>query len=445
MKKIWTKCIAGLLLACYVFPVLAKDVFPDGNPIPGWFRQTKIAKPEKLGKIYRITDYGVKQDSTLLQTERIQAVIDRAANEGGGVVWIPKGTFLSGSLFFKPKTHLYIEKEGTLKGSDDISHFTIIDTRMEGQNLKYFAALVNAIGVDGFTLSGKGCINGNGMRYWKSFWLRREVNKDCTNLEELRPRLVHVADSKNVQLSGVRLENSPFWTTHIYRCRNVQLLGLRIFAPHKPVKAPSSDAIDIDVCTNVLIKDCYLSVNDDAIALKGGKGPWADRDKSNNGSNCNVVIEDCTFGFCHSALTCGSESIYNHNIVLRRCHVDRGQRLLWLKMRPDTPQNYEYITVEKITGHVSHLIYAQPWTQFFDLKGRKDIPHSYSRHITMRDIQMECDVMFNISRKDEQYTLSDFRFENLDMKVNKNAKLPPNTIRNCTLKNITVNGKRMTR
>ena len=129
----------------------------------------------------------------LMKAEKIQAVIDKASQDGGGVVYIPKGTFLSGSLFFKPNTHLYIEKGGTLKGSDDISHFAVIDTRMEGQNLKYFAALVNAIGVDGFTISGEGRINGNGLRYWKSFWLRRQVNPKCTNLEELRPPLVNIA------------------------------------------------------------------------------------------------------------------------------------------------------------------------------------------------------------------------------------------------------------
>ena len=93
---------------------------------------------------------------------------------GGGVIVIPKGTYLSGALFFKPQTHLHLEEGAVLKGSDDISNFPIIDTRMEGQSLKYFAALVNADKVDGFTLSGKGTIDGNGLRYWKSFWLRRK-------------------------------------------------------------------------------------------------------------------------------------------------------------------------------------------------------------------------------------------------------------------------------
>lgn len=436
-------CVKGWLLWCLSWmavSVFASEIFPDGTPIPEWFREHRVVSVKELGKQYCITNYGVQNDSTILQTERIQAVIDKAAQEGGGVICIPKGTFLSGSLFFRPRTHLYLEKGATLKGSDDISHFDVIDTRLEGQNPTYFAALVNVIGVDGFTLSGEGKINGNGLRFWKSFWLRRQVNPQCTNLEELRPRLIYIADSKNVQLSGVRLENSPFWTTHLYRCENVKLLNLSIFAPHSPVKAPSSDAIDIDVCKNVLVKGCYMSVNDDAIALKGGKGPWADQDKVNNGSNLNIIIEDCVWGFCHSALTCGSESIHNRNILVRRCRVEHAQRLLWLKMRPDTPQNYEYIQLEDITGSAINFLFAQPWTQFFDLKDRKDVPYSYSSHVTMRNIQLDCDVLFAVKKDETQYKLSDFLFENLKITARKSGEICKDYIHNLQIRNVTVNG-----
>lgn len=436
-------CVKGWLLWCLSWmavSVFASEIFPDGTPIPEWFREHRVVSVKELGKQYCITNYGVQNDSTILQTERIQAVIDKAAQEGGGVICIPKGTFLSGSLFFRPRTHLYLEKGATLKGSDDISHFDVIDTRLEGQNLTYFAALVNVIGVDGFTLSGEGKINGNGLRFWKSFWLRRQVNPQCTNLEELRPRLIYIADSKNVQLSGVRLENSPFWTTHLYRCENVKLLNLSIFALHSPVKAPSSDAIDIDVCKNVLVKGCYMSVNDDAIALKGGKGPWADQDKVNNGSNLNIIIEDCVWGFCHSALTCGSESIHNRNILVRRCRVEHAQRLLWLKMRPDTPQNYEYIQLEDITGSAINFLFAQPWTQFFDLKDRKDVPYSYSSHVTMRNIQLDCDVLFAVKKDETQYKLSDFLFENLKITARKSGEICKDYIHNLQIRNVTVNG-----
>ena len=392
--------------------VAGKEKFPDGTTIPDWFYQYDPVDVASLGKAYRITDYGVvANDSNLIQTQAIQAVIDKAAAEGGGVVVIPRGTFLS-------------------------------DTRIEGQSLKYFAALVNADGVNGFTITGKGTINGNGLRYWKSFWLRRKVIPKCTNMDELRPRLVHISNCKDVQLEGVSLINSPFWTTHLYKCENVKLFNLHIFAPSAPVKAPSSDAIDIDVCTNVLVKGCYLSVNDDAIALKGGKGPWADKDK-NNGGNYNIIIEDCVYGFCHSALTCGSESVHDRNIILRRIKINNASRLLWLKMRPDTPQNYEYITVEEITGTVSSFLYAKPWTQFFDLQGREDIPYSYSSHVTMRNITMECDVVFDVVKSEDQYKLSNFTFENLNLTAKKKPEIQKDAVEGFTLKNVTVNGKKV--
>lgn len=429
------KLTALLCAALMCLPGFSQEKFPDGTPISDWFKKSEIVSINSLGKKYVLTDYQVVNDSTLLQTKQIQAIIDMAAQRGGGVIIIPKGTYLSGSLFFKPKTHLHLEEGAVLKGSDDISHFSIVNTRIEGQSLKYFAALVNADKVDGFTLSGKGTINGNGLRYWTSFWLRRSVIPKCTNMDELRPRLVYISNSNDVQLSGVRLINSPFWTTHLYKCNNAQLLNLYIFAPSAPVRAPSSDGIDIDVCSNVLVKGCYISVNDDGIALKGGKGPWADKD-ANNGGNFNIIIEDCTYGFCHSVLTCGSESIHNRNIILRRCTVSQANRLLWLKMRPDTPQNYEYMLVEDITGQANNFLYIKPWSQFFDLKDRKDIPMSYSSHITMRNIQLDCDVFFNV-QKSEQYILTDFTFENLNIKT-KNKECNKDIIAPFHWKNVKV-------
>ncbi len=390
----------------------AQERFPDGTPIPDWFRDYARTDVSKLGAQYRLTDHDVTTDSTIVQTAAIQAVIDRAATNGGGVVVVPEGTFLSGALFFRPGTHLHIENGGKLKGSDDISDFPVIATRLEGRNIDYFAGLVNADGVDGFTISGSGTIDGNGLRFWKAFWLRRAWNPQCTNLDEQRPRLVVISNSRDVQLSGVRLHNSPFWTTHIYKCQNVKLFDLHIFAPHEPVKAPSSDAVDLDVCTNVLIKNCYMSVNDDAVALKGGKGPFADKDTLNNGGNYNIIIEDCTYGLCHAALTCGSESIHNRNIVLRRITLDRANRVLWLKMRPDTPQHYQYISVEQISGSANNMLYIRPWTQFFDLQGEADIRRSYADHITLRDITLDCPTPFNVGESD-QYRLSDFTFDNV--------------------------------
>ena len=138
--------------------------FPDGKPVPSWFAEDGKADVSALGPQYVVTRYGVRRDSTRVQTAAIQRVIDLAAERGGGVIVIPKGTFLSGNLFFKSGTHLLIRKGGVLKGSDRIADFQVMETRIEGQTCRYFPALVNADGVDGFTIAGEGTLDGNGFQ-----------------------------------------------------------------------------------------------------------------------------------------------------------------------------------------------------------------------------------------------------------------------------------------
>ena len=412
-----------------------QELFPDGTPIPAWFAEKGKVDVETLGRKYVVTDYGVKTDSTVVQTEALQAVIDRAAQEGGGVVVIPRGTFLSGSLFFKQGTHLHVVEGGKLKGSDRIKHFKILDTRMEGQSLKYFAALVNADGVDGFTISGTGTIDGNGFNYWEEFWIRREYNRQCTNLEAMRPRLTYISNSRNVTVQDVHLINSPFWTNHVYKSDHVRFLDCYIYSPTSGVKAPSSDAIDLDVCHDVLVRGCYMSVNDDAVVLKGGKGTWADKDP-NNGPNSNIIIEDCTYGRVHGCLTLGSESLYDRNIILRRCKVTDASRVLWLKMRPDTPQHYEYVTVEDLEGNCSSFLVVRPWTQFFKPEDRDDMPLSTCNDIVMRNINMDCRNFFDVGASDK-YRLKDFTFDNIKVRDEKKA-FDASIIEGCVVNNLVV-------
>ena len=52
-------------------------------------------------KDYVITQHGVLNDSTVVQTSKIQSVIDLAESEGGGTIVVPKGTYLTGGLFFR--------------------------------------------------------------------------------------------------------------------------------------------------------------------------------------------------------------------------------------------------------------------------------------------------------------------------------------------------------
>ena len=424
------------------YQIKNNELWPDGTPISSWFSDTSRVDISGL-KRYVITDYGVKNNTEEVQTELIQKVIDLCSNEGGGVIVIPKGTYTSGSLFFKPKTHLLIEEEGELRGADRISHFQIVKTRMEGQTLYYFAALVNADHVDGFTITGPGTINGNGQQYWEEFWIRRKYNKDCTNLEAMRPRNVYISNSKNVTVQDVRIINSPFWTNHLYRCEYVRYLGCYIYAPTENVTkidltkgAPSSDAIDIDFCKNVLIHGCYMHVNDDAVVLKGGKGTWADKDE-NNGPCSNIIIEDCTYGKVHGCLTLGSESLHDKNVILRRINIENATRVLWLKMRPDTPQHYEYIRVEGLKGKCDSFLVVKPWTQFYEPHEREDMPLSQCNDIVIKDINMETKNFFDVSLSDK-YKLINFSFEHIRVK-DKAKAFDPKMIENTNVIDVEIN------
>ena len=438
MKKSTILTTLFLLLLC--IPSNAKKdricLWPDGTIIEDWFFDTTRVNISKLGKQYVLTDYRIFADGRI-HTSDIQVLIDKAAAEGGGVIVVPEGIYMTGGLHFRQGTHLHIRKGGVLMGSDFIGDYPLGKTRIEGETCTYFGALINADGLDGFTISGEGTIDGNGLRYHQQFWLRRKWNKDCTNKDEQRPRLVYISNCKNVQIEGVNLQNSAFWTNHVYNSENVKFLGCRIYSLGKPddSKGPSTDAIDL---------------NDDAVAIKGGKGPYADAfmkeypgieipsESVGNGENRNIIIEDCEYGFCHGCLTLGSESVFDHNIILRRIKISsQANNLLWLKMRPDTPQRYEYITVEDITGPVKNFLLIAPWKQFYDLKGRKDSPLSYSDHIVMRNCNCECETFFDAQKQDEVYRLSNFTFENLKIKA-QNKEFHPEIVEGFKHSNIVV-------
>lgn len=419
------------------FASVAQELWPDGTARSEWFATSDTTPLEQLGTPFRLTDHGVEAgDSTLMQTAAIQRVIDLAsANDRPSVVVVPRGVYLTGALFLRPRVNIYLEEGARLKGSDNILDFPLVETRIEGQTCLYFAALINADRCDGIHITGRGTVDGNGWNYWKAFWIRRAWNPACTNKDEQRPRLIYLSRCRDAEISGLTLQNSPFWTTHLFRCERVRLHGLRILSPAGEVKAPSTDAIDLDACTDIHVARCYMAVNDDAIALKGGKGPLADR-SVDNGANERILIEDCDYGFCHSCLTCGSEAVSCRNIVLRRTRVGKAERLLWLKMRPDTPQHYEHIAVSGVTGSVTHFLYVYPWTQFFDLQGQAGPLPSSAAHITMSDCRMACRTVLNV-RQSEQYTLDDFHFERLHLTA-RSAKFDTSVFGSATQRDVTI-------
>ena len=134
-----------------MYPV--REYFPDKTPIDRWFYEIRIPSLEELGTQYVLTQHGIYDDGKIY-TKEIQALIDTAHENGGGVIIVPQGTYITGSLFFKQGVNLYVSEGGVLKGSGDVCDYELKMTRIEGESCLYFAALINADGVDGFTMCG---------------------------------------------------------------------------------------------------------------------------------------------------------------------------------------------------------------------------------------------------------------------------------------------------
>lgn len=393
------------------------------------------------GKRVAVTEFGALGDGKTLNTLAIQKAIDVTEAAGGGVVELPKGTFRSGSIFLKKGVELWLAEGAVLLGSTDIADYPKRETRIEGHFEPWRMALVNAQGLAGVRIGGKGVLNGNGVPFWEAFWQRRKENPKCTNLEVERPRLMFIDRCTDVRIAGLALEDSGFWNLHLYRCREVVIEDLRITIPSaaaKKIRGPSTDGIDVDSSQNVTIRRCYISTNDDNIALKGSKGPLADKDADSPPVE-NITVENVECGDGNGLITCGSEATRVRNVTVRNCSMSGSATLLTLKLRPDTPQHYENITMDGITlKGTGRLLNVAPWTQFFDLKGQP-APKRTVNNVTLRNVRGTYRSLGTL-RGNPGDTLRDLTLENIDLKL-ADEKFALGPTENLVVKNVQVNGK----
>jgi hypothetical protein len=141
-------------------------------------------------------------------------------------------------------------------------------------------------------------------------------------MQFLRPPLVQFLNCTGIVLEHITLMNSPFWTLHPVRCRDIKITGLTIINPQD---APNTDGIDIDSSTAVVIENCRISVGDDGIALKAGAGTGS---KEPTGE---VIVRNCAVENAHGGIVIGSETAGGiYGVVAENClfkGTDRGIRI----------------------------------------------------------------------------------------------------------------------
>lgn len=390
------------------------------------------------GRQVSATAAGAVADGKTLNTEKLQAAIDHLAEQQGGTLVIPQGTFLSGALFFKPGVHLRLEKGGVLKGSTDVRDYPKRQTRIEGHFQEWLPALINADGCDHLRIQGEGTLDGSGAPFWEAFWTHLKADHKTTNLDVPRPRLALIENSRDVQVSGITFKDSGFWNLHLYRCRQVLVENARFEVPDG-VRCPSTDGTDIDSCQQVTIRGCIYRVDDDCVCLKGSKGPFAMNDHDSPPVE-HIRIENNTYERGGGAATLGSEATLVRDVVVENCKVLGRVPVVHLKLRPDTPQHYEDIHYRNITVEGQGAIFeVRPWKQYFDLKGQPP-PKSIVRNVTVNGIKGGYGSFGVIAGNPGQTTLSGFRLENINLQL-RNPKLTVDSGIDVTVKNVTVNDK----
>ena len=295
-------------------------------------------------KRFVISDFGAVADTATVNTKAIQSAIDKCAASGGGVVVVPKGTFVSGAIFLKQGVNLTVEKGGVLKGATNIDDYPTINTRREGVEQPWTSSFINADGVAGLVISGEGTIDGSGEEWLKNNPFRRGGTRPANTPPPAprrgRPRLIGIQNSKHVRVAGLNLTDQAVWCLFFLYSEDVVAEDLKITAEHN---IPSSDGIDIDSCKQVRVNRVHIDVNDDCISIKSGKD--ADGLRVNRPAE-NIVIENSHFAYGHGGVAMGSETSGGiRNVEVRNCVADSGN---WAPIRFKTQPSRGGV-VENIT------------------------------------------------------------------------------------------------
>lgn len=318
----------------------------------------QVQEPVFKKDTFRITSYGAKADGMTLNTSFIQSAIDACHQEGGGVVVVPAGLWLTGPLTLKSNVNLHIEQSALLQFSADKNVYPLVQGNWEGLEQMRNQSPISATNAENIAITGKGIIDGNGDVWrmvkkekltesqWKKLvasggvvgadnrtWYPSESMQKGSQMKNpgvispnhspahfqsikdfLRPNLLVLTNCKKILLEGVIFQNSPAWCLHTLLCD--QLTVRSIFVKN-PWYAQNGDGIDVESCKNVVIERSTFDVGDDAICIKSGRD---EAGRKRGVPTENVWIRHCVVYHAHGGFVIGSEmSGGARNIYVEDC------------------------------------------------------------------------------------------------------------------------------
>ncbi len=226
--------------------------------------------------VFSVLDFGATADGKTLTTASIQKAIDACAASGGGMVVVPKGEFLVGTINLKSNVDFHMETGATLIATTDLTQYQKHNEQPAGV---FYTEKAHNLSITGF-----GTIFGQGMKMMHADSAKVIGNKQLTRQKDgfrklksgigdgpLYPKdryhqMIIFSECTRLSLKDFTVIDAPYWTFLIVHCDDVLVDGLRI---DNNLLIPNSDGLDVISTSNVTIANCNFSCGDDAIVLAG--------------------------------------------------------------------------------------------------------------------------------------------------------------------------------
>jgi polygalacturonase len=435
MKLFPTRTLPLLLLALSAFTHPPAPAAAD----PAWVKGVGAKTQPTAKTVFAAAKYGAVGDGKTLNTVALQKAIDAAAKKGG-VITLAPGQYLTGSLFLKKGVTLHLDKGVTLLGSQDLKDYPEIQTRVAGIEMKWPAALLNILDQDNVAITGEGTVDGQGKPFWDKYWaMRKEYETKglrwIVDYDAKRPRLLLMSNASNITLNGVTLQRSGFWTVHVLYSKNVTVDGITV-RNNLGGHGPSTDGIDIDSSSYVLVQNSDIDCNDDNFCLKAGRD--ADGLRVNRPAEY-IVIQNCVAGAGGGLFTCGSETSGGIRHVIARNLKAKGTEIgIRLKSALNRGGIVEDIRVDNIEmdGVGTAILLTMDWNSAYSYS---TLPEGYT------DATLPPHWKAMLTKVDPEKGLPHFRDVAISNVRVQNAKIaisaegqPNSLLEGMTLENVTM-------
>ena len=242
------------------------------------------------------TRLAVTADGRTDVTAAIQKTIDEVSLRGGGRIVVPPGEYVVCALQLKSGVDLHLEKGAAILSVTNAEPY---EAAMKAHRMN---SAVFALGATNVSVTGEGVIDGRGAYFDRVLSPRPRLRL------RLGWRTLTFQDCGNVKVEGVTLLGGTTWTCFLRWCDGVTVRRIRLFAHANYC----NDGIDI-ASRNVLIEDCDVDAEDDAIVLKTLNPDFAVE---------NVEVRNCRLASNSSNIKFGTESYGAfRNVRIHHCTI----------------------------------------------------------------------------------------------------------------------------